>query len=180
MPRHVFSDTHEWINEMPTVLFTIARIHSHGHINFLPFHVLSASHESRLTVSKPGRSQLSEVRLEGPQLLRTMRGQNTPIARAAYSAKECASSPPRQNPYGFMSPAERRLRLQRRRERSERNVNLALAERQEAWKDRLSVVQVNQLSVLTCTIPCCFLFWCVGRACTVLQGLSTKGQNFLP
>ena len=45
----------------------------------------------------------------------------------------------------FMSPAERRLRLQRRRERSERN--LALAERHEAWKDRLSVVQVNQLSV---------------------------------
>ena len=57
MPRHVFRDTHEWINEMPTVLSTIARIHSHGHINFLPFHVLSASHESRLTVSKPGRSQ---------------------------------------------------------------------------------------------------------------------------
>ena len=60
----------------------------------------------------------------------------------------------------------------------ERNWNLALAERQEAWKDRLSVVQVNQLSVLTCSIPCGFLSWCEGRACTALLGLSTTGQNF--
>ena len=52
----------------------------------------------------------------------------TVIARAAYSAKECASSAPRKGPYGFMSPAERRLRLQRRRDRSERNWNLVLAE----------------------------------------------------
>ena len=74
---------------------------------------------------------------------------------------------------------ERRLRLQRRRERSERNWNLALAERREAWKDRLSVVQVTQLFVLTCSIPCGFLSWCEGRACTVLQGLSTNGQNSL-
>ena len=57
MPRHVFGDAHEWINEMPTVLSTIARIHSREHINFLPYHVLLASHEGRLTVSKPGRSQ---------------------------------------------------------------------------------------------------------------------------
>ena len=79
-----------------------------------------------------------------------------------------------------MSPAERRLRLQRRRERSERNWNLALAERHEAWKDRLSVVQVNQLSVLACSIPGGFLTWGEGRACTALQGLSTTGQIFLP
>ena len=65
-------------------------------------------------------------------------------------------------------------------ERSERNWNLALAERHEAWKDRLSVVQVNQLSVLSCSIPCGFLSCGEGRACTVLQGLSTNGQNFLP
>ena len=83
-------------------------------------------------------------------------------------------------PYGFMSPAERRLRLQCRRERSERNWNLALAKRREAWKDRFSVVQVNQLSVLTCSIPGGFLSWDEGRACTVLQGLSTNGQNSLP
>ena len=81
--------------------------------------------------------------------------------------------------YGFMSPAERRLRLQRRRERAERNWNLASAERREAWKDRLSVVQDNQLSVLTCSIPCGFLSWCEGRVCPVLQGLSTNGQNSL-
>ena len=83
MPRHVFSDTHEWINEMPTVLSTIARIHSHGHINFLPFLcVVSVSLKSSYSVKT---RTLSEVRLEGPQLLRTMRGQNTLIARAAYS-----------------------------------------------------------------------------------------------
>ena len=57
MPRHVFSDTHEWINDIPTALSTISRNHSHGHINILPFHVFFASHEIRLTVSKPTRSQ---------------------------------------------------------------------------------------------------------------------------
>ena len=30
---------------------------SDHHINIFPFHVFSASHESRLTASKPGRSQ---------------------------------------------------------------------------------------------------------------------------
>ena len=78
-----------------------------------------------------------------------------------------------------MSPAERRLRLQRRRERSERTWNLASAERHEAWKDRLSVVQVNQLSVLACSMPGGFLSRGEGRACTALHGLSTTGQNFL-
>ena len=92
--------------------------------------------------------------------------------RSPYST-ECASSAPRKGPYGFMSPVERSLRLRRRTERSERNWNLALAERQEAWKDRFSVVQVKQLSVLTCSIPSYFLSWCEGRACT-------NGQNFNP
>ena len=34
---------------------------SDHHINTLPFHVFLASHESRLTVSKPGRSQKCEL-----------------------------------------------------------------------------------------------------------------------
>ena len=85
MLRHVFSDTHECFNEMPTVLSTIARIHSHGDINFLPFHVLLASHEKSPYIVKT--RTLSEARVEGPQLLRTMRGQNSLRARAAYSAK---------------------------------------------------------------------------------------------
>ncbi|KAL0641445.1 hypothetical protein Bca4012_103233 [Brassica carinata] len=30
MPRHLISDAHEWINEIPTVLSTIQRNHSQG------------------------------------------------------------------------------------------------------------------------------------------------------
>ena len=88
---------HEWINEISLsspqklLLFPITTI------NMLPFHVLSASHESRPYSVKT--RTLSEVRLEGPQLLRTMRGQDTLIARAAYSAKIAlsgsATPPPR-------------------------------------------------------------------------------------
>ena len=48
------------------------------------------------------------------------------------------------------------------REGTARNWNLALAERHEAWKDCLSVVQDNQLSVLPCSIPGGFLSWCEG------------------
>ena len=49
----------------------------------LPFHVFLASHESRLTVTKPGL----EVRFGAPQFLRTWRGPNHPRPRAACSAK---------------------------------------------------------------------------------------------
>ena len=51
---------------------------------FCFFHVFLASHESRLTVSKP--RTLLTVRFGGPQLLRTWRGKNHHCARAAYSA----------------------------------------------------------------------------------------------
>ena len=57
MPRHLISDAHEGINEISTVVAAKTPVVSNHHINMLPFHVLSASHESRLTVSKPGRSQ---------------------------------------------------------------------------------------------------------------------------
>ena len=56
MPRHLISDVHERINDMSTVVAAKTPVVSNHHINMLPSHV-SASHESRLTVSKPGRSQ---------------------------------------------------------------------------------------------------------------------------
>ena len=72
---------------MPVVLATKLEspIVSNHHINMLPFTVFFASHESRLTVSKPGRSQ--KCALGARNFSEQCGVQNHQNSRAAYSAK---------------------------------------------------------------------------------------------
>ena len=98
VPRRVFGDTHGWVGEMPAVLSAVVRVRKPWGRRLFAFPcVLGVSCGSSFGV---GAGTLSGVRLEGPQLLRKMRGRNSLTARAAYSANnQAASSRPDGSPF---------------------------------------------------------------------------------